>query len=150
MGSPLRTNNPLRYAEVDGIVIDERAPAGNVKGVGTGVAIMVAQLQRGLHGLTRVSSIIDFHQRYGKSSYSGNIQLRNKAFATLKIVRVEPTDSAKASLTVEDGSSNDIVTFSAKSKDWNKELQIDKVNISGNGQDFDLKLDENGVFEVYD
>lgn len=111
----IRTNNPLEYDEVDGIVIDEISPAPSIKGVGTGVVILVGQFQRGLHGLTRVSSIKDFHSKYGKSSYLGNIQLKNKRFSVLKIVRVEATGAVKAEKTFQAGATN-IVKFTAKSK----------------------------------
>jgi len=111
-----RTNNPFQYDEVDGIVIDEQAPEPNVQGVGTGVAILAGQFQRGSSDLSRVSSIKDFHERYGKSSYLGNIQLKNKKFSTLKIIRVVANDAVLASLTVDDGDSTDLATFSAKHK----------------------------------
>lgn len=111
-----RTNNPLQYNEVDGIVIDEQAPSPNVQGVGTGVAILVGKFQRGETSLTRVSGIKDFHQRYGKSSFSGNKQLKNKKFAALKIARVVASDAVTASLTADDGSATDIIKFDAKYK----------------------------------
>lgn len=100
-----RTNNPLQYDEVDGIVIDEQAPEPSVRGVGTGVAILVGQFQRGLSSLERVSGIKNFHERYGKSDYIGNIQLKNKKFSTLKIIRVVASDAVKGTLTI----SNDTV-----------------------------------------
>lgn len=111
----IRTNNPLEYDEVDGIVIDEVAPAPSIRGVGTGVVILVGQFQRGLHDLVRVASIKDFHTKYGKSSYSGNIQLKNKRFSVLKIVRVEATGSVLAER-VFLATAVQIVKFSAKSK----------------------------------
>jgi hypothetical protein len=64
MGSLYRTNNPLEYAEVDGIVVDETAPAPSIQGVGTGVAILVGQFQRGSDALVRVGSVKDFHSIY--------------------------------------------------------------------------------------
>ena len=113
-GGVFRTNNPLQYAEVDGIVIDEQAPSPNVQGFGTGVAIMVAQLQRGLTSIERISGIKDFHLRYGKSNYLGNIQLKNKKFSTLKVIRVVAAAAAKGTLTLDDGSATDILTLTAK------------------------------------
>lgn len=116
MGSIYRTNNPLEYSEVDGIVVDEQAPSPNVQGVGTGVAILVGQFQRGLTSLERVSGIKDFHQRYGKSSYLGNLQLKNKKFSTLKIIRVVAAAAVKATLTIDDGGGSpvNIIKFDAK------------------------------------
>ena len=40
-----RTNNPTEFDEVDGIIIDESAPPSQVKGVGTGIAILVGVAQ---------------------------------------------------------------------------------------------------------
>lgn len=112
--SIFRTNNPLQYDEVDGIVIDEQAPAPQVQGVGTGVAILVGQFQRGNTNLTRVSSMQSLHEEYGKSSYLGNIQLKNKAFSVLKVIRVIAADAVKALITFESAGEVDIIRFTAK------------------------------------
>lgn len=111
-----RTNNPLEYAEVDGIIIDEQAPAPSVLAVGAGVVTLVGKFQRGPLELTRVSGIKNFHEVYGKSSYLGNIQLKNKKFAVLKIVRALAADAAIATKTFDDGTTTDIITFTAKDK----------------------------------
>jgi hypothetical protein len=111
-----RTNNPLEYDEVDGIVIDEKAPSPNVQGVGTGVVCLVGQFQRGPQKLDRISSITDLQERYGKSSYLGNIQLKNKKFASLKVVRVVASDAAKAQIIADDGATTDLLQFDAKDK----------------------------------
>lgn len=111
-----RSNNPLQFAEVDGIVIDETAPAPNINGVGTGVVILAGQFQRGPHTLERVSSTKQFHETYGKSSFLGNIQLKNKRFSALKIVRVEPTSAAKASITLSSSVPTQLLTLTAKWK----------------------------------
>ncbi len=111
-----RTNNPLQFAEVDGIVIDETAPAPSVQGVGTGVVILVGQFQRGPHTLERISSTKQFHEVYGKSSALGNLQLKNKKFSALKIIRVEPTGSAKGAITLASSTPTNLLTLTAKWK----------------------------------
>jgi len=112
-----RTNNPLEFDEVDGIVIDEKAPSPQVRGVGTGVAIMVAQLQRGIQSLNKISSIADFQEKFGKSSYLGNVQLKNKKFASgMKIIRVIASDASASQILANDGAVTDILQFDAKSK----------------------------------
>lgn len=108
--SIFRTNNPLAYDEVDGIVIDEQAPAPQVQAVGTGTVILVGQFQRGTHELTRISSLQALHEEFGKSNSLGNIQLKNKAFSVLKVIRVEPTGADKASLTVADAAGAIVIT----------------------------------------
>lgn len=111
MGSVYRTNNPLEYAEVDGIVIDESAPPANVQGVGTGLAILVGQFQRGDGEVTRLTSVPAFWEKYGKDdSKLGNVQLKNKKFSALNIVRVIAADAAKATKTFADAAGVVVIT----------------------------------------
>ncbi len=129
MGSIFRTNNPLQYDEVDGIVVDERAPEPNVNGVGTGVAIMVAKFERGNTSLTQLTSLKNFHEEYGKSLYGGNIQLKNKRFSSIKLIRVIATDAALATQTADTK-----IKFDAKHKGvyGNKILvKIEAGSVSG-------------------
>ena len=116
MGSLYRTNNPLEYAEVDGIVVDETAPAPNIQGVGTGVAILVGQFQRGSDALVRVGSVKDFHSIYGKSSYLGNIQLKNKKFSVLKVIRAIASNAVKSTRIFVSSAPANILSFTAKHK----------------------------------
>lgn len=112
--SIFRTTDPTQYDDVDGIIIDESAPAPNISGVAANIAILVGQFERGPIALTEVGSIGQFHETYGKSSYSGNKQLKNKKFGRLRIIKVEASDAALATLTLDDGVSTDIITFDAK------------------------------------
>lgn len=96
-----RTNDPTQFDDIDGIIIDEQAPPANVNGVAANVGILVGQFQRGPTELSLpMGSIGEFHEIYGKSSASGNKQLKNKKFGQLRIIRVEPTGSAKATLSL--------------------------------------------------
>jgi hypothetical protein len=150
-----RTNNPLEFDEVDGIVIDEQAPAPQVQGVGTGVAILVGQFQRGLQGLERISSISDFQEKFGKSSYLGNIQLKNKKFASgMRVIRVIASDAAKAQIIADDGATTDILQFDAKSEGVygnSLSVTIEAGSVSGSKITIQDK-NENSVLqpEVYD
>lgn len=109
-----RSTDPTTFDEVDGIVVSETAPAPNIKGVAANIAILAGQFQRGLTDLTEVGSIGEFHEIYGKSSFSGNLALKNKKFGRLRIIRVVAAAAVSASQTFEDGSTNDIITFTAK------------------------------------
>ena len=112
-----RTNNPSLYDEVDGIIIDESAPPPSVRGVGTGIAILVGQFQRGPLTMESIGSAGQLFELYGRSyTYKGNIALMNKKFASLKIIRAAAAAAAKASLTIDDGAGTptDIITFTAK------------------------------------
>lgn len=98
-----RSTNPLEFDDVDGIVINESAPSPNIQGQPANIAILAGQFQRGPKDeLVQVGSIADFHEKYGKSSYAGNLELKNKKFGVLKVIRVVATGAAKATLTVND------------------------------------------------
>lgn len=96
-----RTNDPTQFDDIDGIIIDEQAPPANISGVAANVGILVGQFQRGPTELSLpMGSIGEFHEIYGKSSFLGNKQLKNKKFGQLRIIRVSPTGAAKATLTL--------------------------------------------------
>lgn len=97
-----RTNDPTQFDDIDGIIIDEQAPPPSILGVASNIAILAGQFQRGPAGLSLpMGSIGEFQEIYGKSSFSGNKQLKNKRFGRLKIIRVVAADAVKATLTVD-------------------------------------------------
>lgn len=99
-----RTNDPTQFDDIDGIIIDEQAPPPSISGVAANVGILVGQFQRGPHELSLpMGSIGEFHEIYGKSSFSGNKQLKNKKFGRLKIIRVEASGAAKAAHAFNNG-----------------------------------------------
>jgi phage tail sheath protein FI len=108
-----RSTDPTTFDDVDGIVINESAPSPNIKGAPTNIAILVAQLQRGPQALTEVGSIGEFHEQFGKSSFGGNIALKNKRFGRLRCIRVIASDAALATKAFA-SSATDRITFSAK------------------------------------
>lgn len=113
-----RSNDPASFDDLDGIVVDESAPAPNVQGAATNIAILIGQFQRGPHTLEVAGSIGEINEVYGRSSHSGYKALRNKKFGRLKIVRVECASSAKATKTFikDDSPDVDIISFTAKYK----------------------------------
>jgi len=109
-----RTTDPTAWDDVDGIIINESAPAPNVAGVAANIAIMVAQAQRGPSALTEVGSIGEFHELYGKSdAFGANKALKNKKFGRLRVIRVIAADAVQASKAFQ-SSSTDRITFYAK------------------------------------
>jgi hypothetical protein len=158
MGSIYRTNNPNEYAEVDGIVIDEKAPPAGVQSVGSGTVILVGQFQRGPQVLKPVGSTNELYETFGKSDYQGDKELRNKRFSSLKIIRVIASDAAKGAKTFQDagGSPADRVTFTAKHKGLYGNLikiTIEAGSVSGKKYTVqDLNTDASTYFptEVYD
>ena len=111
-----RTNDPTQFDDVDGIIIDETAPAPSIRGVAANIAILVGQFQRGPEALTEVGSIVQFQELYGKSSFSGNKQLANKRFGRLKVIRALAAAAVKATLNLDDGATTDILQIDAKGK----------------------------------
>ncbi len=115
MSSPFRSNNPLDYDKVDGIVIDESAPPPAVQGVGTGIAILAGQFERGLPALQDTAGTGDLYEKYGKNyAYPGLVATLNKKFSLLRVVRVVASDAVQATKTFQNATPIDIITFKAK------------------------------------
>ena len=57
-----RTSDPTQFDDLDGIVIDESAPAANIQGARTNTAILVGQFQRGPFSLEPIGSIGELHE----------------------------------------------------------------------------------------
>jgi len=116
MSSIFRTNDPTQFDDVDGIVIDESAPAPNIQGSPANIAILVGKFQRGPATMQEPGTIGQLQEMYGKSSFSGNQALKNKKFGRLRVIRVVAADSVLATKAFQDsgGSPADRITFSAK------------------------------------
>jgi hypothetical protein len=111
--SIFRSSDPTTFDDVDGIVINETAPAPNVAGVAANVGIIIGAAQRGPMALTSVGSIGEIHEIFGKASYGINTALKNKRFGMLKLIRVIAADAVVASGAFE-SSATPRITFSAK------------------------------------
>jgi len=123
-----RTNDPTQFDDIDGIVVDESAPPSAITGAAANVAIMVGQFQRGPKELSLViGSIGEFNEIYGKSSFSGNKQLRNKKFGALRIIRAFAADAVKATLTVDTKLKFDAKHFGA----YGNNIKITVGNVAG-------------------
>lgn len=110
-----RTNDPTQFDDIDGIIVDETAPAASISGVAANIAILVGQFERGpVEELTEVTSIGEFREIYGADkTQSGNQQLVNKKFGRLKVIRAAASDSVKATLTLN-ASATPTIKFDAK------------------------------------
>lgn len=112
-----RTINPTEFDDVDGIIINEVSPSANIQGVAANTAILVGEFQRGpVNALTLVGSTGELHEIYGKSTFSGNLQLNNKKFGILKIIRAAAAAAVKATKTFKDAATPtplDSITFTA-------------------------------------
>jgi len=131
MGTVFRTNDPTQFDDIDGIIIDEQTPASSITGVDSNVGILVGQFQRGPKELSLpLNSLAELHEVYGRSSYLGNIQLRNKSFGRVRIIRVVAQDALTASFTDNDGVAN-IEALHAGEYGNNIELTVEAGSVSG-------------------
>lgn len=149
-----RTNNPTEFNAVDGIVIDESAPPPSVVGVGTNVAILVGQFERGPSTLEEPGSAGNLLEQYGALLTTGRRALANKRFARLKIVRAIASDAVKGTLTVDDGTATDILKFDAKDLGlYGNSLTVLIEASSGSGKKYTFSDGNAGSIiedEVYD
>ena len=155
MGEIFRTNDPTQYDDVDGIIIDESAPAPNISGVAANIAIMVGQFQRGVENeLTDISSIGVLHELFGQSDARGNKALKNKKFGRLRVIRVVASDSAKATVTLQDETPADSIKFEALYKGvYGNSIQYKVEAGTSSGKKYTFKdNNSNSVLpiEVYD
>lgn len=139
MAEIYRTNNPLEFDDVDGIIIDETAPAPSVQGVPANVAILVGRFARGpKNELVEPGSIGRLLEIYGKELTSGRKELFNKKFGRLRIIRCVASDAVKATLTHEAK-----IKFDAKYEGAYGNLlsvKIDSDNIAAVAASFDAAV----------
>jgi hypothetical protein len=111
-----RTTDPTQFDAVDGIIIDESAPPAQVSGVQTNVACLVGQFERGATDtVLEPTSTAELLELVGNNlAYSGLLELQNKKFGELKLIRVKPASSALATLAVLNVTPATALTFSAK------------------------------------
>ena len=110
-----RTDNPLQYTQLDGVIVTEKSPPPAVVSVGANNCIFVGQFERGPKNSPRfVTSISDLDVIFGENPvYSGTKALLNKRFSNLYVTRVVASDATKAKWT-QTVSSSDLITFEAK------------------------------------
>lgn len=150
-----RSTDPTTWDDVDGIVINESAPAPNVAGVPANIAIMVGTSERGLGELTEIGSIGEFFEAYGKNNNFGmNKSLKNKKFGRLRVVRV--TAAAAVAAKEEFASSTvDRIRFTAKQGvgAYGNAIQVKIEAGSSTGKKYTIKDTTPGSVmqqEVYD
>ena len=108
-----RSTDPTTFDDVDGIIINESAPAPNVAGVAANIGALIGTTQRGPTDLTEIGSIGEFHEQYGKANFGINTALKNKKFGRLKIARVVASDAVQAFKAFQ-SAATDRITFYAK------------------------------------
>lgn len=149
-----RSTNPTDWSAVDGIIIDESAPAPNISGVAANVALLCGQFERGDTALTLVGSIGELFELYGKNdAMKGNLALKNKKFGQLKVARVLASDASAASLACS-SSTTVRITFSALWKGvYGNNIQVKIEAGSSQGSKYTIHDSNPGAVlpdEVYD
>lgn len=112
--SIFESTNPLDWAALDGVYIDEITPPPSVVGVPANVACLVGVFERGSNQIQQVGSAGELFQAYGNNlNYAGMVELQNKKFGALKIIRVVASDAAAATKSFNNASSSSAVAFTA-------------------------------------
>lgn len=148
-----RSTNPAEFDDIDGIIINEQNPPASISGVGANTAILVGQFQRGPAELTSVGSIGELHETFGKSGAAGNQALKNKRFASLRVIRVVASDAVKGSKAFQ-STATDRITFTAKHKGvYGNSITVTIANGTASGKKYTV-TDGNSEsvlpVEVYD
>lgn len=153
-----KTNNPLEYNDVDGIVADETAPPPQVQAAGAGVAIIVGLFSWGLsNNLSKAyGKATEIFRDYMNTAISGMDALRNKSFSAIKIIRVLAADAVKATFTFKDVDPKDSVVFTALYEGvMGNKIKIKIEDGTNSGKKYSVMLDDidNVAYfpeEVYD
>lgn len=135
MASPIFSSNPADFAALDGIYIDETTPPGRVNGVNSGIVLVIGEFERGPEDLNgnpivqAVGSGAEIQQYFGgmgaNKEYPGYLGLLNKKITALRIKRVIPTGSVKASKMLQDTGPTNIIKVEANSKGkWGNNLTV--------------------------
>ncbi len=111
-----RSNDPTTWDKVDQVVIAEIAPPGSISGVATNIAILVGRFERGpANELVEIGSTGELFETYGNNdNYSGNLELKNKKFGRLRIIRTIAATGAAKSTKSFDGATIPVIQFDAK------------------------------------
>lgn len=150
-----RSTDPTTWDDVDGIIINESAPAPNVAGVAANVGILVGQTQRGLAELTEIGSIGEFFEQFGKDDTKGsNLALKNKKFGRLRHIRVVAAAAVIADIEFA-SSTVDRIRFKAKQGvgAYGNNIQVKVEAGSASGKKYTIKDTTPGTVmsqEVYD
>lgn len=109
-----RSTDPTTWGAVDQVVIAEVPPPQSITGIATNIAILVGRFQRGpANTLQEIGSTGELHELYGNSEFAGNLELKNKQFGRLKLIRAVATDAVKADGDV-DGPTIPVLNVEAK------------------------------------
>jgi len=112
-----KTDNPLEYTSLDGVIVTERQPPLGVVAAGANNCIFIGQFEKGpVNKPQLITSVSDLEKIFGNNyDYSGNRVFRLKGWSNVYVSRVVSSSSAAAKVTLTDGTNN-IITLTAKEK----------------------------------
>ena len=90
MPDVFRTDNPLLYTQLEGVIVTEKSPPPTVVGAGNNNCVFLGQFERGPENrATLISSIAELQNLFGSNmAYKGNKALRLKKWSNLYVIRV--------------------------------------------------------------
>ena len=142
------TDNPLKYTELDGVIVTEKNPPPTIISAGSNNCVFVGQFERGPENEPHfLSSISELQTLFGSNQvYTGNKALRLKRWSNLYVTRVVGSAATQAEVTLD----TDKLTVKAKWK--GKYGNNIKITIAQGTQASTQKLvaSEGDVVETYD
>ena len=89
MPEVFRTDNPLLYTQLDGVIVTEKNPPPTVVSAGANNCVFIGQFERGPENEPAyLSSISELQSLYGSNqAYSGNKALRLKRWSNIYVTR---------------------------------------------------------------
>lgn len=114
MPEVFRTDNPLLYTQLDGVIVTEKNPPPTIVSAGANNCVFIGQFERGPENEPYyLSSISELNTLFGSNQvYTGNKALRLKRWSNIYVTRVVASTAVQASLTLD----SDKLTIKAKYK----------------------------------
>lgn len=135
MPAVFRTQNPLEYTDLEGVIVTELNPPPTVVSAGSNNCVFLAQFEKGPENESRfISSLSELQSIYGNNmAYGGNKALRLKRFSNLYVIRVVAAAAAAATWT-QASAGNNLITFTAKSKGkYGNDIKVTIANGTASG-----------------
>ena len=109
-----RTNSPLQYSALDGVITSEIAPPLGVLRSGANNTFFLGRFQKGpANDPTLIASVAELQEKFG-SGYPGNEALRLKRWSNVYILRVVAANAIKAKADLENSANVTLLVLTAK------------------------------------
>lgn len=150
------SNNPADYTALDGVIVDERTPPAQIRGVPGNRVCLIGEFERGPVDVpTPFSDTSTFAKTFGGPGpdaagafYKGFLNAIGPVWPRgTYILRVSNSTQATSTVNLPDGSAVDVVQVDADSPGvWGDSLSVDVVDATdGVATHFDLVVKRNGT-----